>query len=160
MTTDAEKQETAGLAVSAGTACSTSFARLLVEATREAAERCERLLEAPHWDANGKHEGTYCLKCAKKLFRRSVDGGWTGEEDSPPHCEKCGVPLDFIFTDYGVEEQLAIVEECGIKTDHDAYCVHRMMNAGGNPLLTESCGDWDYRPEWAGRIQAIYEKLV
>jgi ribosomal protein L34E len=145
---------------SAGTACSTSFARLLVEATREAADRCERTLSNPYWDESGTHEGTYCLQCAKKLFRKRIDGGWTGEEDSPPHCEKCGTPLDFTFTDFGVERQLEDIEEHGIKTEHDAYCLHRMMNAGGNPLLTESCGELDYRPEWKGRIQAIYENMV
>lgn len=133
------------------------YASLLVEATTEAADRCD--LEAPKWDATGEHHGTYCSKCARKLFSANIDGGWTCEEDSPPHCEKCGCPLDFTFTDHGVEKQLAIVEEYGIHTDHDAYCVHRMMNAGGNPLLTNSCGDWDYRPEWKPRIQAIYEAM-
>ena len=142
---------------SVATECSPSFARLLVEATREAADRCD--LEAPKWDRSGEHEGTYCHVCARKLFPDTIDGGWTGEEDSPPCCEGCNTPLDFTFTDHGVEEQLAIVEEHGIHTDHDAYCVHRMMNAGGNPLLTERCGEWEYRPEWKDRITAIYESL-
>lgn len=136
----------------------TGYARKLVELTREAADRCR--LEPPYWDPTGKHEGVYCLRCAKKLFRRRIDGGWTGEEDSPPYCERCGKPLDFVFTDDGVEDQLRIVEECGIHSDHDAYCVHRMMNADGVPLLTERCGDWPYRPEWAGRIEAIYKKAI
>jgi hypothetical protein len=134
-----------------------SYARLLIELTREAATRCEATLEPPHWDGTGKREGTYCLRCAKRLFRASIDGGWIGEEDSPPHCERCRKPLDFTFSSYGVEQMLETIEECGIHTDHDAYCVHRMMNAGGNPLLTESCGDWKYKPEWAPRIKAIYD---
>jgi len=137
---------------------STNYARLLVELTREAADRCN--LEPPRWDGEGNHEGTYCLKCAKTLFPSDIDGGWVGEEDSPPFCLRCNKPLDFIFSSYGVEQMLECIEECGIHSDHDAYCVHRMMNAGGNPLLTESCGDWDYRPEWKPRIQAIYERAL
>lgn len=140
--------------------CSASIAQLLVEATREAADRCEQTLEPPYWDGALKHNGAYCLLCANKLFPNDVDGGWYGEEDHPPTCAKCQKNLDFTFTDYGVEQELEAIEENGISSDHDAYCLHRVMNAGGNPLLTESCGDCDYRPEWKPRILAIYERLV
>ena len=134
------------------------YATLLVELTADAAGRCD--LEAPRWDATGEHEGDFCAACASKLFPDDIDGGWTAEEDSPPFCESCAVPLDFTLTDYGVEEQLARIETEGIHSDHDAYCLHRLMNAGGHPLLTNSCGDWDYHPEWKPRIRAIYEGLV
>ena len=135
-----------------------NYARMLVDLTREAANRCGATLGAPYWDSSDKYEGVYCLACAKKLFPKTIDGGWTGEEDSPPYCERCNVPLDFTFTNEGVERMLEAIEECGIHSYHDAYCVHRMLNASGNPLLTESCGDWDYRPEWKPRIRAIYER--
>jgi len=134
------------------------YASLLVAATTEPADRCN--LEAPQWDGAGEHEGVYCAKCANKLFPNDIDGGWTGEEDEPIFCESCGVPLDFTLTDNGVASELARIEADGIASDHDAYCVHRMMNAGGHPLLTNSCGDWDYHPEWKPRIQAIYERSV
>ena len=134
------------------------YATLLVEATTEAADRCN--LDAPQWDANGEHEGVYCPKCATKLFPNDIDGGWTGEEDGPIFCESCSVPLDFTLTDDGVASELAHIEAEGINSDHGAYCLHRMMSAGGYPLLTNSCGDWDYHPEWKSRIQAIYERLA
>ena len=135
-----------------------SYARLLVELTREAADRCEETLGPPYWQQGTV--GTYCLPCAKKKFGDDYDGGWLGEEDSPAHCESCGTPLDFTFTDEGVLDMLEHVEENGIHSDHDAYCVHRMLNAGGNPLLTERCGDWEYSPELAPRIKAVYERAV
>ena len=132
---------------------SSSYAEMLVEATREAAGRCD--FGNPYWDETGEEEGCYCVKCAELLFPDSVDGGWIGEEDSPPVCGKCGIPLDFTFTDYGVEETLKHIEETGIHSDYDAFCVHAMMGANGCPLLTEG----NYKPEWKDRIKVIYEAL-
>ena len=145
---------------SAGMDCPASFASRLVEATREAAGRFEATLANPYWDATGKLDGVYCFKCANKLFPQRIAGGWVNEEDQPLHCGTCSAPLDFSLTDYGVAQMLEDIEENGIHNDEDEYGVHQMMNAGGNPLLTESCGEWDYRPEWKGRIQSIYEKLA
>lgn len=134
---------------------SSSYAERLVEATREAAERCN--YDSPHWDGTKNVEGIYCQKCAKELFSDSVDGGFTTEHDISPLCEneKCSVPLDYTLTDYGVREELAYFEKEGIHSDNDAYCIHRLMNAGGFHLLTEG----NNHPEWKGRIKAIYEVL-
>lgn len=134
-----------------------SPARLLVNAMSELAGDFD---PAPsYWDETGSHEGVYCHECATRLFPATIDGGFTWEEDSPLFCETCKAPLDFTFTNHGVEHTLESFEEHEIKTQHDAYCVLRMMNADGNPLLTESCGDWNYHPEWAVRIKAIYDRF-
>ena len=138
----------------------TSFAHLLVDATQEAADRCEQELEPPRWDETGKNEGVYCSKCAQELFPDSIDGGWTCEEDEPLFCNKCNVPLDYSLTDFGLADELYDIEENGITSDHDAYRMHVIMNAGGHPLLTERCGDWEYMPELKPRIQKIYEALA
>lgn len=50
-----------------------------------------------------------------------VDGGWGGEEDSPPACTICHAPLAAGFTDYGLEEELKRFSENPPTTDPEDW---------------------------------------
>lgn len=118
-----------------------------------------------HWIRNAGDEGYLCRACAQKRIRElrreepdeefELDGGWMIECDGEAFCETCGEVLECTYTDYGVEEDLAGLERSGINNPTDAYCAANVINLGGNPLLTEKCGDWHYRPEWTGRIARL-----
>lgn len=109
----------------------------------------------PYWD---DRDGSriYCRECGQKECADNLDGGWSGEEDSPPHCEKCGKLLDFVCTDYCMQEEVSHCDEYGIgDSPEDAYVAMRMIHGGGHPLLTESCGEFHFHPEWTGKIAKI-----
>jgi hypothetical protein len=146
--------------------------RLLGETIRplESAAKAKPL----HWVDGDDAGGSYCRKCASRRVRHlrasepesraSVDGGWIGEEDGQQWCESCGVILDCSYTDHGVQDELEHLEETGIRSAEDGYIAANVISLHGNPWLTESCGDWDYKPEWKGRIarlcfRTIWDKL-
>lgn len=78
----------------------------------------------PHYleDADGYTDGAdYCLPCARAALAALAHGeyglygyvlhrDWSGESDSPRHCETCGVILDYTLSDYGATEELRFFE--------------------------------------------------
>jgi hypothetical protein len=112
--------------------------------------------KAPYWRRDGGDD-VACYSCAKKKKwgADNLDGGWTNEEDGAHWCE-CGKLLDFTLTDYGVETEFAGFEEAGPPmTPDEAYVLCRVLGTDGNPLLTESCGDFHYMPEMKGRVARL-----
>lgn len=117
-----------------------------------------------HWIGGADDGEYYCRKCCEKQVRKLkragdvdafVDGGWGTEEDGQRWCADCAALLDHSLTDYGVEAELEALEEaCGVDAEfaHIASCV---LGVGGNPLLTESCADFHYKPEWKGRVARL-----
>ena len=73
-------------------------------------------------DATGYTDGAdYCLPCARAALAAIAHGeyglygyvlrrDWSGESDSPRHCETCGVILDYTLSDYGATEELSFFE--------------------------------------------------
>jgi len=86
----------------------------------------------------GADEGLdYCRECAEKQVRAGkaelVDGGYLrSEHDGCVHCETCGVVLDYMLTDHGVETELTHFEGCdfsgGLSTT-EAFHISRILCA-------------------------------
>ncbi len=139
--------------------------RLLAEITAKQASRIDP--PNPHWIHGLDDDArTYCRPCALKRVKHlrasepdspaELDGGFMCEEDRPIFCESCERMLDYTLTDYGVDCELEWMFADGItQSPADAYRLHRALGAGGNPYLTESCGDFPYRPELKGKIAQL-----
>lgn len=74
----------------------------------------------------GCDEGTnFCHDCCEAMVEKirashpkeaedvglCVDGGWTTDHDSTPFCETCGARLQHTLTDYGADEELAVLTD-------------------------------------------------
>jgi len=85
----------------------------------------------------------YCRDCAEKIVRRLrrkdpkradeyvIDGGWTCERDTPPHCADCGAKLECILLFYGGISELDHFRRnppISGNVDH-AYEIREMLSA-------------------------------
>lgn len=104
-------------------------------------------------DWSGDESPDYCLECARKevneafgknpklfkdaygdlgadaedYYRYAIDGGWSMDHDSIPHCEKCDIELDGTLTDHGVNEEIKyLTAKPGIRIDdvESWYCLN------------------------------------
>lgn len=85
----------------------------------------------PRWivTPDGDLGSEWCSDCGtakvRNLRRRDrrrredyiLDGGWRTEEEHFCFCEGCGVRLDVGLTEYGIREEIAHYEECGLCTE-------------------------------------------
>jgi len=55
-------------------------------------------------EAYGNCHGDW--KTAKDYYRSAINGGYSMNHDSMPHCKTCGVQLDGTLTDYGADEEI------------------------------------------------------
>tara|TARA_Y100000310_G_C20400395_1_gene677132 strand:+ start:308 stop:712 length:405 start_codon:yes stop_codon:yes gene_type:complete len=92
--------------------------------------------DEPYWFIDD--DSDYCYKCANKKIESTpnleLDGGYSGEVDSPPFCDICSTPLSYTFTDYGAEEELKFFEENGIDLENNVNKYSLARIAGGYPI--------------------------
>jgi hypothetical protein len=103
----------------------------------------------------------YCRECAVKLVTEKVelDGGGGGHEcDAQEFCETCGVHLECSFTNYGVEEEIDAATQMDEIDKSMAWTLARIIDCGV-PRLTESCGDFHYRPDLLPSLKKIWRLL-
>lgn len=57
-------------------------------------------LDDPHWLTGGNSDPgiSYCKRCAERVRADYgpecvIDGGWPVEDDTPPQCDECHIPL-------------------------------------------------------------------
>jgi hypothetical protein len=108
---------------------------LLIQLTSAVASRVDTGIR--HWIANPHDDGnTYCGDCieaAAEAAGGEIDGGLTGESDVQEFCQKCGIPIETSYTNYGVKDELADLMEYGFRGDIDHYIA--------NELATYSCSE-------------------
>lgn len=85
----------------------------------------------------------WCHDCGRAMIRHLrkkdrknradyiLDGGWTCEHDTPPHCAQCGVKLHASLTTHGALEELSHFADNPPPADNpsEAYEISEMLDA-------------------------------
>ncbi len=78
----------------------------------------EKLVDAKYVAEPGLFEKLYGLECedvadASERHEAAIDGGFSVDHDSPPHCATCGVKLAGTLTEYGADQEIeALTGQC------------------------------------------------
>lgn len=103
-----------------------------------------------YWITDGDCAGEdYCGDCIDAAVTARIaegfpdairDGGWSGEQDSPPYCEACGAKIDYTQTDHCTDEEIAHFNANPPDADispEDAYDLVMAIDASGGGEVAE-----------------------
>lgn len=102
--------------------------------------------------------GPWCEDCAPAEAWNLNRGGYA-HEDAQMYCDKCGVILDHLFTEYGVEQELSYsAEEDSPIEEAEAFTILNCIDTG-YPKLTCRCGVWEHSPELKPLLRKIMRRI-